>query len=261
MKLLLAFLLFALPLSAQVGMGQWRLHVPAFRAIDVVQMNTSIFTAYENGVSEYNLNSKELSVWDAVNGISDISITCLGHSTSNNSLFIGYANGNLDKLKDNRLVNIPAIKLAEIQGSKRINRIVEHGGSVYVATGFSIVKVDPVKNEVRDTYYPTNSAQGIIDLAFRNDSIFALTEDRLYVGNLNNPALVDPTQWTVDTRVPVLSSNAYSDIEWADNELYISHKVDGFGLDSVYRLTSTGKVSAISESFNIGNNKSSVCEE
>lgn len=249
MKLLLVFLLFALPLSAQVGMGQWRLHVPAFRAIDVVQMNTTIFTAYENGVSEYNLSSKELSVWDAVNGISDISITCLGHSTSDNSLFIGYANGNLDKLKDNRLVNIPAIKLADIQGSKRINRIVSYGGSVYVATGFSIVKVDPIKNEVRDTYYPTNSTQGIVDLAFRNDSIFALTEDRLYVGNVNNPALADPMQWTEDVRVPILSTSKYRDIEWADNELYISHIVDGFGQDSVYRLTASGLVSAISESF------------
>lgn len=249
MKLLLVFLLFALPLSAQVGMGQWRLHVPAFRAIDVVQMNTTIFTAYENGVSEYNLSSKELSVWDAVNGISDISITCLGHSSSDNSLFIGYANGNLDKLKDNRLVNIPAIKLADIQGSKRINRIVSHGGSVYVATGFSIVKVDPIKNEVSDTYYPTNSTQGIIDLAFRNDSIFALTEDRLYVGNVNNPALADPMQWTEDVRVPILSTSKYRDIEWADNELYISQIVDGFGQDSVYRLTASGLVSAISESF------------
>ena len=107
----------------------------------------------------------------------------MGISLSNNAVFVGYANGNLDKIKNNTVTNIPAIKLAQVQGSKRINKIVEFDMTTCMwQQAFAIVKIDPIKNEVRDTYYPTNGNQSILDLAFRNDTIFALTEDKLYTG-------------------------------------------------------------------------------
>ena len=249
---LILILFFAPTLSfGQIGTGQWRLHVPAGNAIDVATVDNRIFTAYENGLGDYDLSSNELSTWDAVNGLSDISLSCLGVSTSQNALFIGYENGNIDKLKGNTVTNIPAITLAQIQGSKKIYKIVEHGGSMYFATGFAIVKIDPIKDEVRDTYYPTNGNDAIIDVAFRNDSIFALTEDRMYSGDLNNPALADPAQWQEDARVPVLSANTYGELETFENELLISLSVDGYGLDTVYRIEQSGLTQAISESFSL----------
>ena len=251
MRLIIAFLLFSFGLSAQVGTGQWRLHVPSSKAIDVVALGDRVYTAYENGLSEYDFSSKELSVWDAVNALSDISLSCLGYSTSNGALFIGYENGNIDKIKNNSVTNIPAIVLAEIQGSKRINKIVEHGGYVFFATGFSIVKVDPVKNEVADTYYPTNGNQGIIDLAFRNDYIYAITEDRMYRGYANNIALADPAEWIEDARVPILTTEKYQDLEVVSDSLYITLIVDGYGLDTIYTVRSSGLVPSVIEPFDM----------
>ena len=117
------------------------------------------------------------------------------------------------------------------------------------ATGFAIVKIDPIKNEVKDTYYPTNGNESILDLAFMGDSIFALTSDRLYKGNLNNIALADPTQWAVDARVPILAANSYSELEEINNELFFVLKVDGYGLDTLYKLTTNSYESTISETF------------
>ncbi len=247
MRLLFLFLITSGMSFAQVGTGQWRLHIPAFNSIDVVEADNKIFAAYENGVLEYDLSSNEKSVWTAVNGLSDISISCLGKSGS--TVFVGYNNGNLDMIRNNSLVNIPAIELAQIQGSKKIHRIVEYNNYVYLATGFAIVIIDPGKAEVKDTYYPTNGNDPIVDLAFRNDTLFALGEDRMYVGVASNPALADPAQWQLDPRVPVTATTEYSDIELFENDIYIVEKVGGFGNDTIHRLQSSSISPAVVESF------------
>ena len=249
MRLLFILILFSSGVSAQIGTGQWRLHIPSQIAGDVVALSDRVFTAFDNGVSEYDYSSSELTTWDVVTGLSDITISCLGHSSSTNSVFIGYENGNIDHIRNNEVTNIPAIDLAEIQGSKKIYKIVEHEEYMYFATGFAIVKIDPIKNEVRDTYYPTNGNQSIVDVEFRNDTIFALTEVLMYTGDINNVALADPSQWTVDTRVPTLSSNEYREIAKVNDELFILYVDEAYGLDTVYHLTSAGLDTTMSESF------------
>lgn len=249
MRLLFFFLLFQFASFAQIGTGQWRLHVPSSKALDVASSNNKIYTAYQNGISEYDLESNELSVWDAVNGLSDITVSALAESTSDNSVFIGYENGNLDKIKDNSVTNIPAIVLAEIQGSKKIYNIVEHNSYMYLATGFAIVKIDPAKNEVRDTYYPTSGNDPIVDVAFRGDSIYAITEDRMYRGYLPNPALADPLAWEIDTRLLQISGDKYEDIELLNNELVVLKRNNSYGYDSVMHVVNTGAYSAVSETF------------
>lgn len=252
MRLLTIFLLASTSLFGQIGTGQWRLHIPAFQAVGVSTMNNKIYTAYTNGVSEYDPATGELSIWDFVTGLSDISISCMTYCSSDNSVFIGYTNGNLDKLKGNSVTNIPAVALAQVQGSKKIHQMVEKDGYIYLATGFSVVKIDPAKNEVRDTYYPTDGNAAIVDLAFRNDTIFALTEDRMYHGLLTSPALADPGQWSEDARVPLpTAGSVYHDIENANENIYLSLRVDGYGLDSVYVLTSSDISIAINEAFDM----------
>ncbi len=249
MRLLFIFIFIAQGVIGQIGMGQWRLHVPSKKAADVVALNDGVYTAYENGVSQYDFASKEITLWNAVNSLSDISVTCLGKYTPSNTVFIGYDNGNIDKISNNKVTNIPAIKLAQIQGSKRINKLVEHGNYIYAATGFAIVKIDPSKDEVRDTYYPTNGNAPILDIAFRGDSIYALTEDRLYKGLTNNIILADPTQWEVDPRVPVLTSNDYIGIELVNNDIFIAFNHANYGQDSVFILQDAGLEVAFTEDF------------
>jgi len=205
--------------SAQVGTGQWRLHIPE-EPIGITKLNNEAYIAYQKGVGVYDNSSNELSLWDDVTGLSDISVSCIQVCESDNSVFIGYENGNVDKLKNNRITNIPAIKLAQIQGLKRIYKMLEYDQHMYLSTGFSIVKIDPKKNEVRDTYYPSNGNQAIVDIVVANDSIYALTEDKMYRGSVNNASLADPAQWTLDTRVTAKTS-PFSDIEFVSNELII----------------------------------------
>jgi hypothetical protein len=225
---------------AQIGTGQWRLHVPNKKCIDVVATDQSVFAAFENGLLEYDFNASETSLWTDVNSLSDISLTCLTYDEINNAIFVGYSNGNIDKIKNNQVYNIPAIRLAEIQGNKRINRIVPFGDFIYFATGFSIVKIDPIKNEVKETFYPINDGSPIVDVAFKGDSIYAMTPTRIFRANLNNFALGDPSQWVLETRIPILSVDAYTDLEILDDRIYYLKKDPAYGLDTVFQVGSSG---------------------
>jgi hypothetical protein len=226
--------------SSQIGTGQWRLHIPNQKAIDVVATKTSIFTAFEKGLLEYDLIFKEKTIWDNVNYLSDLTLTSLAYYEAQDAVFVGYENGNIDKIMNNRVYNIPAIPLSQIQGNKRINKIVVYKDEVFFATGFSIVKIDPIKNEVRDTYYPTAGMTPIIDVAFRNDTIFALTKSRMYKAHVNNQALADPSQWKVDTRLAILEQDTYKEIEVLDENLFVLYSIDDYGKDSVFIVKNNG---------------------
>ncbi len=241
MKFLFALFL-SLNLSAQIGTGEWRMHVPNQTGIDVVVGENVAYTAFENGLMEYDIASSEVSLWTAANSLSDITLTCLKYYNDKKALYIGYENGNLDKITNNKVTNIPAVRLAQVSGSKRINKIVEYKNYIYLATGFSIVKIDPIKDEVRDTYYPTNGDDPILDLSFRNDSIFALTSTKMYRGFLKSPSLADPSQWIIDSRLPVISSglDIYSDLEMINDQLFVLYSCALYGADSVYQIKNTG---------------------
>jgi hypothetical protein len=38
---------------AQIGMGQWRLHVASGKAVDIVVAENTVFTAYTNGFAYF----------------------------------------------------------------------------------------------------------------------------------------------------------------------------------------------------------------
>jgi hypothetical protein len=221
---ILFFLVFIRTALTQIGSGEWRFHSSTSEAIDVVATEKNIFTAYKNGLSVLQLSDKNHSLYNALNKLSDIEITCLFYDKLDDALYIGYANGNIDKLKNDVIYNIPALKLAQISNSKRINRFEKNGAYIYVACDFAILKLDPSKNEIKDTYYPTNSLESITDLCFKNDTVFALTPTKLLFGNSLNPALADQSQWTLDSRLTVISGNSYKDIEIFNSQILVLFK-------------------------------------
>jgi hypothetical protein len=259
-------MLFSFSTLGQVGTGQWRQHIPNKYCIDVVETNNIIYAAYENGILEYDISASETSVWDNVNSLSDVKIACLAKCSFDNSIFVGYENGNIDKIKNNSVTNIPALKLAQLTGSKKINKIVEYNHFMYLATNFGIIKIDPIKNEVKDTYNPTNNNLAILDICFKNDSIFALTSLKMFKASSKNQALADYTQWSVEHKLPILLNNSYKEIESINNEIYILFKHDDFGKDTIFKLTDSSLEIVTNSPFTLeinslrnSNNKIMVC--
>lgn len=253
MRILLVVLLVAFnsTLFSQIGTGQWRMHVPASQAIDVAAGNGFIMTALKNGVLEYDIAASEDRILNKLNALSDIEVSCIAFESTTNSFFVGYKNGNIDQIKNGAVTNIPAVKLAQISGNKKINKIICKDGLVYLATGFAIVIIDPQQREVKDTYYPTNSAQGINDIVFLNDSIYALSPSSLSRGYAPNLFLADPSQWTTDVRVTPPSGAIYAEMDVLDNAIHILYLKNGFGGDSILRLTNSGLDLFIGNSFDM----------
>lgn len=225
---------------SQIGTGEWRFHSSTKKAIDVESSERIVYTAYENGLSVLNISDKTHELYNVLNLLSDINITCIHFEKSENALYIGYDNGNIDKLKNGRIYNIPALKLAQISSSKRINSFQKNGTYVYVACDFAILKLDPLKNEIKDTYYPTNSLEPINDITFKDDTIFSVTPSKLLFGLINNPLLADQSQWAMDTRVPFSNGNTYKDIELFNSNLFLLKQSVGSVSDSVFRIDASG---------------------
>jgi hypothetical protein len=247
---------------SQIGMGEWRMHV-ATKGIDVAAGDGLVFTALETGLVEYDIKEKESSLWTDINSLSDIKISCVYFDENSKSFFVGYENGNIDRIKNNTVTNIPAIKLAQIQGNKSISSFRSYGGFVYACTGFGIVVINTKNNEIKDSYYPTNGLEKIQSITFKNDTIFALTPTRLYKSSILHPNLADPSVWKVDERVPIIANNfSYQNIETVKNELYFVKKFVGFGFDTLFRITNSGfqnvlnlDISLEIENFKLSNDK------
>ena len=79
MKLILCFVALILNALAfsQIGTGEWRFHSSTSEAIDVVASEKQVFTAYKNGLSVLELADKSHSLYNVLNLLSDIEITCL----------------------------------------------------------------------------------------------------------------------------------------------------------------------------------------
>ncbi len=237
---------------AQIGTGQWRLHVSPTQAVDVAAGNGLVFSAFPSGLIEYDIEASESSVWTDVNALSDVGVSALHFDQASNAFWVGYSNGNIDKIKDNVVTNIPALKLAAVQGEKTISQFYGHNGFIYVSTGLGILKINPSKDEVSDTYYPNASAEPILEIAIKGDSIYALTSKQVFKGYLNNVALADPAQWTVDARFPNPGADAvYKSLVLFDDDLFIAYTKNTFGADSVYRLVNNQLEMAVGDIYSM----------
>lgn len=242
MKKGLFFLLFLscfTPVIGQIETGHWRLHTATLRALDIATDNEFVYTAYENGLMKYHLDSKEKTLVNRMNGLSDILLSCLYYDTLDQALYIGYQNGNIDKIQDNKVYNIPAIKLATLSGSKKVNRFYRSDEDVFVATDFGVVVINTLKNEIKDTYYPSNGNEPILDIESQGQKLYALTATKLYVGTKGNVLLPSPEGWQEDIRVPSWSYGTYAAIEQAHNELFVLAKSTEYGNDTILKLLPT----------------------
>ena len=240
---ILSFILIvfiSISLKAQIGTGEWRFHSTTKAAIDVVATEEYVYTAFENGLSVLTISDRSIELLNVLNGLSDIEISCLFYDEDDNSLYIGYANGNIDRMKDGKIINIPALSLASVSNSKSINRFVKKDDFIYAACDFAILKIDPIKSEIKDTYYPTNSLEAVNDICFKGDTVYALSPTKLLAGVLSNPALADASQWDVDTRLLVQNGVTFKEIENFNDHLVVLMQIEGSAADTVIKLTQTG---------------------
>ncbi len=222
--------------SQQIGIGQWRTHLPYQKVIDVVTNDNTIYAATPFDIFTYNSGDNRIERIDKVKGLNDIGISKINYHTDTRSLLIAYSNTNMDLLKeDGTIINIADIKNKEILGNKTINNIGFRGDLAYLSCGFGIVVLDLTKREIRDTWYigPDGGFIDVQDLAYNDTAFFAATEKGIYYARIDSPNLADFNQWHKDNRLP--NPNLfYNQVEWFDGKMIVNYEAGTYDGDTLY---------------------------
>jgi ligand-binding sensor domain-containing protein len=241
---LIQFLLISFCFSqvsvAQNSMGNWRVHFSSNSTIGVANNTNSVFMATKNGIARFDTEDNSVSDLTVTNGLSDLNISAIGDNDV--VILIGYLNGNLDVLINNEIINVPWIKNAQVAGSKKINNFYFVGDRVYISTNIGIVIYSISKNEIEDTYYP-NLAPEINDVTIYNDTLFAVTNNGIYMASIEQDYLNDYNNWTKKTNLPSYLVNAkFSEIETFQDDLFFSYDTDVFNGDSLFKMVKSNEI-------------------
>ena len=235
-------LLFVTTLGfSQVATDNWHLYVTYNQPTGIATDHKVVMCAFRNGMLEYDLTDKQNYTWSYTNYLSDVDVTAIYYDSLSASFWIGYANGNIDKITNNTVFNIPALKLANIIGSKRINSFTSSGdGAVYAVADFGILKLNPEKNEISETFYTNNLGERNIQMALLGDSLFVLTPHHLFSAKKTNPILSDYNQWQNVTPITLTDDTIqYSAILSWNNRLLLVKKLPQFNDDQIWEWNGT----------------------
>lgn len=244
MKTFYSFCLLALLLNFKLALAQekipiehWRTHLSYLSASYLAVAENKTYCATSNGLFYYDKEDGSINTLSRLDGLNDVSISYIAFSEEYKSLFIAYANGNLDIIKKNTIKNFNLIKNAAFIGSKRINHINFYGKYVYLATDFGIAVYDPVKNKVKETIRnlaEDGSPLRIHVSTFHNDSLFLGTDEGIIAAsleanlqNFNNYKRYDETNG-----VPKALASSLITI---DGNVYA-----GIPTDGLFKLTGSG---------------------
>lgn len=204
---------FSYQLAAQeVDYSKWLDHLPYNNCLSVAEAGNLIYAATPYSVFCFNKTDNSLTRLNKVTagGLSDIGISAIAFSETQNTLVVAYANTNIDLVKGSLVINIPDIKRKPILGNKTINRVLIIDKYAYLACGFGIVVIDLEKEEIKDTYYigPSGSQIDVKDIAFHQDDnkFYAATEKGIYSA-LATANLAFYVNWVQDTKISGCNDN------------------------------------------------------
>lgn len=193
MRLLLVILT---SIHTLVASAQWTSHL-SLKTCSYVAITSSGPVAGNNyGFFLNNLDEQSIISFTKVNHLSDINISTI--TASNNKIYVGYQNGNIDivDISTYTTQNIPELKNHNIE-NKTINKIYQHGSQLYCATNCGLVVVDINKAEIKSLFkIRHNTISAINDVVITNDSIYAATSNGLYRANLTSRILENDNEWT-----------------------------------------------------------------
>ncbi|MBI1306783.1 MAG: hypothetical protein GC181_09230 [Bacteroidetes bacterium] len=198
--LIIVFSVSASLAQIDVGIGQWRIHLPYNGVYSIAETPVYLYVGAERGFYRFHKQSGETEIFSKVNGFSDVEVAKLKYHEGLDLLLIAYENTNLDILKDNRIYNISDILRKSIPGVKKIYDIEFQGNLAYLSCSFGIVIVDLEERRVKDSYLnigPNGTTIPINSLAFFRDSIYIASEGGVYAAYKNNPVLSDYNNWHV----------------------------------------------------------------
>lgn len=219
-------LLFLFNISLSYA-SQWSSHFSYTDCFQLTETSDHWVGATSTGLIMVAKEDNSISTYTKVNGLSDFGITSV--RGVGNYLFVGYNNGNIDVIENNKVHNINDVKLVQGIVSKKINSFHLKDDLLYCATDFGILKIDLLKKEIKDTYYIGENASYLIVNKLTDDDeyLYAATENGLFRSLIDAPDIHIYTAWEQ------ISS---------DNDNYINVDIFESGIFAVKESVVSGKI-------------------
>lgn len=201
-KIISVFLLFLVYYSAKsqnLPLGTWTAHLPMQNATSVCQSKDYVYAACANGVIGVNIDNNFLEKYTKVSGLAEVFVSHVGYDTSTSTLVIAYTNSNIDLIQNGKITNLPYLKNASITGDKNIYHIYCVNGKAYVGTGFGLMKIDLIKQEVAETdIFNDGIATYKVNAVYADDNfIYCATTKGIVMGKISFAVnLLNFNNWT-----------------------------------------------------------------
>ena len=226
--------------SQDFSVGSWREHLPYDNVTHVVPMGSKCYAATPYSMCYLDLDDNSINRLNTITGLTELGISLIHPNNKNNAVVVGYSSGNIDIIKEDKIINISAIVNSNVVGDRTIYGMHSSENYTYIATGFGIVVLDVFNEEIKDTYIiGDNGAQlKVNDVAIGNDTIYAATDAGIRVASLSAPFLSDPSTWNEIT-ISTATTNAFQLIAFSsllDDRLFVVEKGPVFNDDVVHLL-------------------------
>jgi hypothetical protein len=223
--------------SQEIAIGDWRDHLPYNSSVSVTSDGQSIWCATPYSLFYFNKEDNSINRFTSISGLSDIGISEIGFSDSQEALVIAYSNANLDIIKNHDIHNMRDIieSGAITPEEKTINNILFINNMAYLSCGFGIVVLDLESEEISDTYYigPDGSHLNVYDLTVNDTAFIAATESGIYSASVDDPNLAYFESWHKDLSMP-FPDNPYNHIAINDNRIYVNKYTEAWAEDTIY---------------------------
>ncbi len=231
----------SIPLQGQIGMGQWRTHLPYQYASLVETTDDRVYCSTTGGLFYYGLEDNLVEKISKIDGLSDNGVSAMRWSSELETMILAYENSNLDIIRNGVVTNLPDIMKKQITGDKSIYDIYYIGTTAYLSTGFGIVVLNLEKNEISETYLIGDNGQSLKVNQLTSDGtyLYAATDQGIRRGLLSDPFLIDYNAWDLITDIPG-SLGAFSTIAYFESHLFTSSDDPADEQDHVYYSSGAG---------------------
>lgn len=214
-SLLFVCFLITLSLSAQ-NTSLWKGYFSYSEVRDLAQSATLCYAASENALFSSNATTGEIRTINTIDGLPSEQISAAYRSVAFNLTLVGYKSGLMVViLPDGSIIKVVDIINKQLNPTiKKINHFMEHEGVVYISCDFGIVTYNLATLEFGDTYFIGTTSPEIVvtQTTFFDGYIYAATlSEGLKRGALDNPDLIDATQWQSIASGVFLAVEAFGD--------------------------------------------------
>ncbi len=151
----------------------------------------------QNGIVIFNSNDQSFQKINKTNGLNDVGPTAAAFISEENTIVLGYQNGNIDILTSTQTINVPDFKLSNIIGNKAIHHIDIQDNLAYLSTGIGLLVLNLVEFEIKNTALLGDNgiAEEVLFSCQNGDLMYAVGPNKIVSIAKTNPFLANFQNW------------------------------------------------------------------